>query len=576
MSPYMQSHLYSLADIKQNDTFQIDSTSGYLLKLAIYECLEDCDLKFRFAYLSWIEDSIQEFRCKVGLDGSASEEELAYAKGIFGEENILLSEEGKIGIIHEKLRNSIIAEKKELKAGFLQACAGGSFYIYHEKKEEKSILHIQGTSRSSKNKAMFPIHPLVNVFFTFASDKKYNKHDREFERDAQTLAYNLTRSQPKAFFKDTMYQLSAMVADIAASAGFTLTVRLSLDRYSFKYEKEFNTFFTLSPSDQKHILKNKMLTTIYIAAGTRSRGVKRDNSQWTTHCGFETTIKYIFAEAKKLNISLDLDSIPAEYAKDNSASALILAANNGYTATVNLLLNHKADVNYSDEKKMTSLGYAVRNDDLEMVKLLLSRGAHLIVSNDTGNTALHFATSPEMVTLLLEQKNIESNAVNKSGETALHFAINLGYMELIKRLIESKNGCDPNLLDKYNRSPLYYAVLKQNIQIVEYLLSHIKNPNDRDQKNTSPLALAVSKNNVTIIKMLLTDSRIDINDCNNIFKKIQGKRKKFPVLNSTKHSVSSTKGLVFLSRQDHHFSSKQQIAELLNDYIQKNTFRKTA
>lgn len=70
---------------------------------------------------------------------------------------------------------------------------------------------------------------------------------------------------------------------------------------------------------------------------------------------------------------------------------LILASNQGDIKKVNQLLDQGADVN-EDDIGFTSLIHAAREGHIDIVKLLLKRGANVNARSDDWNiTALHFA-----------------------------------------------------------------------------------------------------------------------------------------------------------------------------------------
>ena len=59
----------------------------------------------------------------------------------------------------------------------------------------------------------------------------------------------------------------------------------------------------------------------------------------------------------------------------------------------------------------------------------------------------------------------------KFGWTSIHHAAKLGYTEVIKALL-SKSGSNPNGKDRFDETPLHYAVVNGHRDTVEFLVSN--------------------------------------------------------------------------------------------------------
>lgn len=122
------------------------------------------------------------------------------------------------------------------------------------------------------------------------------------------------------------------------------------------------------------------------------------------------------------------------------------------------------DVNATDKYNLTPLFYSTVLNDTENMDLLKDKGALLYPENyspvyaDNGNTPLHFAITNnniEMVKELLTQ-NINYNAKDENGRTPLHIAILLGLNDIANILIDSGKA-DMNAVDYYGGTPLMYS-----------------------------------------------------------------------------------------------------------------------
>ncbi|KAI8943379.1 hypothetical protein NX059_001393 [Plenodomus lindquistii] len=127
-----------------------------------------------------------------------------------------------------------------------------------------------------------------------------------------------------------------------------------------------------------------------------------------------------------------------EAGADVKASAhcnpLHMATQGGSTATIVLLLDRGPEVNARDQIGWTALSEASRNL-VEIVELLIARGADVTLTDVNGETALHHAAASD-------------------------------YSHDRKRTLELliQNGADINAKDNHGDRPLYSKKVKQNMQ----------------------------------------------------------------------------------------------------------------
>ena len=164
------------------------------------------------------------------------------------------------------------------------------------------------------------------------------------------------------------------------------------------------------------------------------------------------------------------------------------------------LIQRGADVNAKDKWGQTSLYLAIRNDDSDIMNILIANGAEVDIKHtrrETEETALHYAAMTgrtEVVKLLLEA-GVDINVKNDRGQTALHVPLdirNSDYQEnrgaryrLSKDTIEMllTKGADVNLKDKDGRMPLHLAAESADGDIVKFLLDKGARISEKDDES---------------------------------------------------------------------------------------------
>jgi len=93
------------------------------------------------------------------------------------------------------------------------------------------------------------------------------------------------------------------------------------------------------------------------------------------------------------------------------------------------------------------------------------------------------------------------NTVNKDGKTALIIASDLGYLDLVKYLVEK--GADVNAKSKDGTTPLIIASSWGNIEIVEYLIEKGADVNLGDKTGMTALMRASYNGKLELVKLLI-------------------------------------------------------------------------
>ncbi|KAF4442819.1 Ankyrin repeat-containing domain protein [Fusarium austroafricanum] len=204
---------------------------------------------------------------------------------------------------------------------------------------------------------------------------------------------------------------------------------------------------------------------------------------------FEDSIPFIADEKSKTNIdgsseisSLE-DSVRAKIAvmlihkgadinvpDIDKITPLFLASRWGYKATAQLLLDHKAIVDFKDERGSTPLWQACRGGHEPLVALLLDYGAYIDIRDH-------------------------------SGRSALWISSHMGQVEVVKTLI--KRGANIEACDYRSRTPLSQAVANNHFDVVVALLSAGARTDFVDHRGHTILWQAARNSFSRIVNLLL-------------------------------------------------------------------------
>ncbi|XP_045897844.1 ankyrin repeat and SOCS box protein 2-like, partial [Micropterus dolomieu] len=196
---------------------------------------------------------------------------------------------------------------------------------------------------------------------------------------------------------------------------------------------------------------------------------------------------------------------------------LFTAAQSGQVATLRFLLKHGADINSQAGDGATALYEAAKNGHEEIVELLLSQNADANKPGKTGLLPLHIAAqrgSDTTVSMLIPATS--KARVRRTGISPLHLAAERNRDTVLETLIEA--GFDVNaqlseerskLYEDRRSTPLYFAVINNNIDAVRMLLAAGADPN---LDVFRPLMVAARLGCIQTVT-LLVEHGADINAC---------------------------------------------------------------
>ncbi|POI32676.1 hypothetical protein CIB84_003572 [Bambusicola thoracicus] len=177
-------------------------------------------------------------------------------------------------------------------------------------------------------------------------------------------------------------------------------------------------------------------------------------------------------------------------------SPLMLAAMNGHTAAVKLLLDMGSDINAQIEtNRNTALTLACFQGRTEVVSLLLDRKANVEHRAKTGLTPLMEAASggyAEVGRVLLDKgADVNAPPVPSSRDTALTIAADKGHYKFCELLIS--RGAHIDVRNKKGNTPLWLAANGGHLDVVQLLVQAGADVDAADNRKITPLMAAFRK-----------------------------------------------------------------------------------
>ena len=288
------------------------------------------------------------------------------------------------------------------------------------------------------------------------------------------------------------------------TAGFTELLRRSegisiIDEYISGKVTDFCGYIQLdSVFAQKATLLHQAANRD-IAAMLISHGHQVEAKDWQG----DTPLHYAVRKENADMVKYLLDKGAAVDVRDKGGYTPLAMASS--SEIVRLLIEHGANVNAKCSSGSTALFRALQDDtnynqqenwldnfpeallsslkkkkNLELIKLLLSKGANVNVNDrcNMGRTPLHITYSHEIFRRLIDL-GADVNIRNTDGETPLHGAVSARNAKL---LIE--HGADVSARDRKGRTPLHNS---PSAQIAQLLIAHGADVNARDNEGMTPL-----------------------------------------------------------------------------------------
>ncbi|XP_072453059.1 death-associated protein kinase 1 isoform X2 [Notamacropus eugenii] len=183
---------------------------------------------------------------------------------------------------------------------------------------------------------------------------------------------------------------------------------------------------------------------------------------------------------------------------------LLIAAGCGNIQMLQLLIKRGARIDVQDKAGSNAIYWASRHGHVETLKFLNENKCPLDVKDKSGETALHVAARYGHVDVVQLLCSIGSNPdfQDKEEETPLHCAAWHGYYSVAKALCEA--GCSVNIKNREGETPLLTASARGYHDIVECLAEHGADLDATDKDGHIALHLAVRRCQMEVIKTLIS------------------------------------------------------------------------
>jgi ankyrin repeat protein len=201
---------------------------------------------------------------------------------------------------------------------------------------------------------------------------------------------------------------------------------------------------------------------------------------------------------------------------------LIAATDMGNKTIVKYLISHGYDVNHRNSNQNDSLFFAIRNNDVSMVRLLLQYSLNSSNKNAGLHEAVGFHKDTAIVMMLVEKgadiksivagKSLLMNTFNREDKPLVEFLVNHGVdLQARDTLVKGswpffKNG---------GKTALHYIAYDSHPAILEYMLKQAPELiNAQDDAGNTPLMDNLDSYKLPQNAIMLINQGADINLCN--------------------------------------------------------------
>lgn len=198
----------------------------------------------------------------------------------------------------------------------------------------------------------------------------------------------------------------------------------------------------------------------------------------------------------------------------HSRRFLDIVENGDYFKLLKRLIIKRPKLNHSKSDGKTILFDLVHYNNIELIKVFLNNGADINKIDNAGNTALSCMIDEglnaktkkerkeflERIVFMLKFR-VDVNSVDKDGRTVFHKAVIADDYELVEKLLSKKT--DLNIKDKQGRTVLHHTQWKGNYKIARLLISAGADMNEPDFAGFTILNYAAILGHAKLVMVLI-------------------------------------------------------------------------
>jgi len=191
----------------------------------------------------------------------------------------------------------------------------------------------------------------------------------------------------------------------------------------------------------------------------------------------------------------------------DKATPLFIASQMGFDAIVDELIQAKAEVDTPNNTRATPLFIASQNERLEIAKKLIGLRANVNSETTGGATPMYIAAQKDNkdVAELLFESGAEVNKQAQDGATPMLIAAQNGNLSTVKFLL-SLDVAQKDLCMHSGASPVFVSAQNNHLEVVKALVQHGSNVTLCLRSGVSPVYIAAQNGNLEVLKYLLHEA----------------------------------------------------------------------
>lgn len=175
------------------------------------------------------------------------------------------------------------------------------------------------------------------------------------------------------------------------------------------------------------------------------------------------------------------------------------------------------DLNIRDEQNNYLISYIVLFNKVDLVELLISKGARIDITDNEDRSILYIPIKygySEIIRLILEA-NINNIGISvhdikdRNYNIPIHYAIKYKNIDALKMMLEF--GSNPNVTDKLGNNSLHLAVYSRNFDICKYIMNYNVDINSKTNIGESAIHIAANLQEPKIFNLLIENDNINVN-----------------------------------------------------------------